>query len=62
MSTVLSVVVACHAVDTDGDSLPDQRDLDADADGIFDLVEAGLPDADSNGQVDGFSDLNARWS
>ncbi|MEJ8817095.1 hypothetical protein [Lacibacter sp. H407] len=42
--------------DTDGDSVPDFRDLDSDNDGIGDLVESGHPgliDADNDGVVDG---------
>ncbi len=42
-------------LDTDGDTLPNYRDLDSDNDGILDLTESGrtLTDADSNGVVDG---------
>ena len=39
--------------DTDGDSIPDSLDTDADGDGCSDAVEAGFTDADENGQVDG---------
>ena len=42
--------------DTDGDNVPDFRDLDSDNDGIGDLVESGHPgliDADNDGVVDG---------
>jgi hypothetical protein len=40
--------------DTDGDSIPDFRDLDSDNDGINDTTESGLGlDADGNGIVDG---------
>ncbi len=41
--------------DTDGDGVPDHRDLDADGDGIADVVEAGHGAADVNadGMVDG---------
>ncbi|GAB4423474.1 MAG: hypothetical protein OHK0039_40060 [Bacteroidia bacterium] len=38
--------------DTDGDGLPDYRDLDSDGDGLTDLYEAGGSDADQNGIVD----------
>ncbi len=44
--------------DTDRDGLTDNRDLDADGDNIFDLLEAGGTDSDDDGQVDGFTDLN----
>ncbi|MBT8127245.1 MAG: OmpA family protein, partial [Gammaproteobacteria bacterium] len=47
---------ALIAADTDIDSLPDQRDLDADNDGIFDIIEAGGVDSISDGLVDGFVD------
>lgn len=42
--------------DTDGDTIPDYRDLDSDNDGINDVKESGLPltaDANGNGMVDG---------
>ena len=41
--------------DTDGDGTPDYRDLDSDADGIFDNDESGNPntDTDNDGRVDG---------
>ncbi|MBL0213438.1 MAG: OmpA family protein [Myxococcales bacterium] len=41
--------------DTDGDGLPDYRDLDSDGDSIFDLDEAGHGSLDANddGKVDG---------
>lgn len=43
-------------LDTDGDTVPDYRDLDSDNDGINDIVENRNPsvvDADNNGMVDG---------
>ena len=46
------------APDTDTDNVSDQRDLDSDGDGLYDYVEAGGPDADTNGLVDGFTDAN----
>ncbi len=36
---------------TDGDSVPDYRDLDSDNDGIIDVVEAGGTDAEPNGYI-----------
>jgi gliding motility-associated-like protein len=45
-------------LDSDGDSVPNYRDLDSDNDGIADLVEAGEPDANNDGIVDGFTDTN----
>jgi hypothetical protein len=41
-------------VDTDGDGIPDSRDLDSDNDGINDVIEAGgLTDANGDGRADG---------
>lgn len=37
--------------DTDGDGTPDFLDLDADGDGIFDVIENGGPDPDNDGKV-----------
>ncbi len=42
---------SCFA-DQDGDGLPNHLDLDADNDGIPDIIEAGGVDADNDGQVD----------
>ncbi|MCK8523545.1 Ig-like domain-containing protein [Aquimarina sp. D1M17] len=41
------------AFDFDGDNVSDHLDLDSDNDGIYDVVEAGGTDADSNGEADG---------
>nr|MCH9740152.1 hypothetical protein [Campylobacterota bacterium] len=38
--------------DTDGDSVPNYRDLDSDNDGLNDVTEAGGTDIDANGLVD----------
>ena len=38
--------------DVDGDGLINSLDLDADNDGVIDLVEAGLSDSDTNGLLD----------
>jgi uncharacterized repeat protein (TIGR01451 family) len=38
--------------DIDSDGIPNSLDLDSDNDGIPDIREAGLPDADNNGMVD----------
>ncbi|SNS77375.1 Por secretion system C-terminal sorting domain-containing protein [Ekhidna lutea] len=43
--------------DTDTDGINDFRDLDSDADGIPDLIEAGGTDADGDGRVDNYSDI-----
>lgn len=44
--------------DTDSDGIPDGLDLDSDNDGIPDVVEAGLTDADNDGRVDVIVDSN----
>ncbi|WP_299061803.1 GEVED domain-containing protein [uncultured Polaribacter sp.] len=47
-------------VNTDGVDTPDYIDLDADDDGIFDIVESGsgLTDADTDGKTDGTIGIN----
>ncbi len=45
-------------LDTDGDSVVDNRDLDSDNDGLADLVEARGSDSDGDGRIDQFDDLN----
>ena len=42
--------------DIDGDGVPNHLDLDADNDGIYDVVEGGFEDLDTN--LDGILDLN----
>ena len=42
--------------DIDGDGVPNHLDLDADNDGIYDVVEGGFEDLDTN--LDGMLDLN----
>jgi len=44
--------------DRDGDLVPDHRDLDSDNDAITDAIEAGGEDANGDGRIDGFRDLN----
>jgi len=44
--------------DFDGDGIPNSMDLDADNDGIFDIVEAGGADTDNNGLVDNANDVD----
>lgn len=48
----------CSAMDTDQDGVIDAFDLDADNDGIGDLVEAGGVDTDGNGLIDGTVDVD----
>ncbi|WP_169736048.1 T9SS type B sorting domain-containing protein [Crocinitomix catalasitica] len=45
-------------IDTDLDGLRNYRDIDADNDGIVDVIEAGGIDSDGNGRIDGFEDVN----
>ena len=45
--------------DSDGDGIPDRLDLDSDNDGIYDVVEAGGTDANNDGKIDGFTDVDA---
>ncbi len=45
----------------DRDRMPNFLDLDSDGDGIVDVIEAGLPDADFNGIADGVIGTNG-WS
>ncbi|WP_158839079.1 T9SS type A sorting domain-containing protein [Polaribacter sp. L3A8] len=44
--------------DTDGDGIPNAQDLDADNDGIPDVIEAGGTDANGDGLADGFVDTD----
>merc|ERR1712137_396200 len=44
--------------DSDSDGVPNLQDLDGDNDGIYDVVESGLTDTDSDGMVDAFVDTN----
>ena len=44
--------------DSDKDTIPDRLELDSDNDAIKDLVEAGGPDSNNDGLVDGFTDNN----
>lgn len=46
--------------DTDQDGIPDFRDRDSDNDGIFDVVEAGGFDLDTDGRLDGFFDADGK--
>ena len=57
-----SVALLINPPDTDGDSIPDYLDLDSDGDSISDFSETSTAnhlDADSNGVIDNFVDLNA---
>ncbi len=46
------------AQDFDGDGIPNYLDLDSDNDGIPDIIEALGVDANNDGKVDNFTDLN----
>ncbi len=43
------------ALDTDADDVANFRDLDADNDGLLDVIESGGADADNDGFIDGFA-------
>ncbi|WP_462255473.1 T9SS type A sorting domain-containing protein [Ferruginibacter sp.] len=45
-------------IDTDGDGIPNYLDLDSDNDGIPDIVEVYGTDADNNGRLDSFTDID----
>ncbi len=45
--------------DTDGDGVENSHDLDSDNDGILDIVEAGLIDANGDGKVDQSAELGS---
>jgi Ig-like domain CHU_C associated/Secretion system C-terminal sorting domain len=45
-------------IDMDADGVPNFLDLDSDNDGIPDIIETGAPDANNNGVVDVFADVN----
>jgi len=44
--------------DSDGDGVPDYRDVDSDNDSIRDLVEVGGEDENGDGMIDDFTDLD----
>ena len=46
-----AVISTSNLIDTDGDNYPDYLDLDADNDGINDVIEAGNDDPDNDGIV-----------
>lgn len=50
--------VTLSVPDTDNDGLEDYRDLDSDANEIFDIVEAGGTDKNGDGQVDVLADVD----
>ena len=56
---VISGPMICNN-DTDGDGVPDHLDLDADNDGIYDIVETGNAalDLDNDGRIDGLVGIN----
>ncbi len=55
-------VNASSIIDSDGDNIPDNREVDSDNDGVFDIAEPGVAaeltalDTDSDGVIDGASD------
>ncbi len=54
-----TIIPTSNPTNSDGTGEPDYNDLDSDDDGILDVVEADLPDADGNGIVgDGIQNVN----
>ncbi|MDO6462490.1 JDVT-CTERM domain-containing protein, partial [Granulosicoccaceae sp. 1_MG-2023] len=51
-------VAPLSPIDTDGDGQADHLDLDADNDGVTDLLEAGGVDLNGDGRVDGMADAD----
>ncbi|MEM6263309.1 MAG: T9SS type A sorting domain-containing protein [Bacteroidota bacterium] len=49
---ILNPVSAEDCADTDGDGIPNSKDLDSDNDGIPDLVEVGGVDSNGDGMID----------
>ncbi|MBL1279259.1 MAG: tandem-95 repeat protein [Fluviicola sp.] len=54
------LITSSNNGDTDSDGIPDNLDLDSDNDGIFDIAESApwQNDADKNGVLDNFTDVN----
>ncbi|MFL6550966.1 MAG: outer membrane beta-barrel protein, partial [Povalibacter sp.] len=50
--------IALLAIDTDGDGFPNFRDVDSDGDALSDLLEAGGVDANGDGRIDTFADVD----
>lgn len=50
--------IGISSKNTDNDSLPDYLDLDADGDGLFDVVESGSGLAQANGEATDFVGIN----
>jgi len=46
------------ATDTDGDGIPNFKDLDSDGDGIPDVIEAGGTDTNNDGIIDSYVDID----
>jgi hypothetical protein len=57
-SDPMHAFVSTVGLDTDRDGEIDATDLDADDDGLFDVIEGGGTDADGDGRVDGATDAN----
>ncbi|WP_420592151.1 Ig-like domain-containing protein [Bacterioplanoides sp.] len=50
--SLAEIIAANNALDVDSDGLINSLDLDADNDGVFDVIEAGLTDKDENALLD----------
>lgn len=53
LDAVSVVTLDAFCTDSDGDGVPDSRDLDSDNDGIYDVVEAGSGQPFTNGVLNG---------
>jgi hypothetical protein len=45
-------------LDSDNDGIANHLELDSDGDGLFDIAEIGLIDADEDGRIDDFTDID----
>ena len=55
---VIGIPASFGNIDTDKDGIIDELDLDSDNDGLYDIIENGGIDADTNGVADDLKDAN----